>query len=314
MNILVTGANGFIGRRLCRALAAAGHSVRGAVRRPDRALPGVNVDWVTVGDIGPDTGWRPALEGIDAVVHLAARVHVLDETARDPLAAFRQVNVTGTAHLARTAAACGVRRLVHMSSIKVNGETTGPACGFTETDAPRPAEPYGISKWEAEQTLRRVEAETTLEVVVVRPPLVYGPGVGGNFRRLMHWVRRGVPLPFANVPNRRSLVGIDNLVDFVQCCLTHEAAAGATFVICDGEDLSTPELIRRLAHAMHRPARLFPLPFAPALAARMPRLYGSLVVDAGKARRVLGWSPVCAVDAGLAQTVQAYLAGKEAAP
>ncbi len=204
--VLVTGANGFIGRALCDVLAASGRRVRKAVRMPVPGLP----DAVAVGDIGPDTDWRTALEGVSGVVHLAARTHVLRETATDPLAEYRNINVAGTERLARSAAAGGVRRLVFVSSVKVNGERTEER-PFTEDGAPRPDDAYGVSKWEAEQALSRIAAETGLEVVVLRPPLVYGPGVKGNFLRLMNLVARGVPLPFGAVDNRRSFIYTGNL-------------------------------------------------------------------------------------------------------
>ena len=220
------------------------------------------------------------------------------ETANDPLAAFRRVNTLGTERLARQAAAAGVRRFVYVSSIQVNGNrTTGSA--FSECDVPKPHDPYAVSKWEAEQALYRVSAQTGLEMVVVRPPLVYGPGVKGNFLRLLQVIEHGLPLPLASVKNQRSLIGVRNLVDFLTLCVQYPAAAGETFLIADGEDVSTPELIRRLAQAMGRSARLWPCPVGPMrLAARaagkesaIERLCGSLTVDSAKARTLLSWTP-----------------------
>jgi nucleoside-diphosphate-sugar epimerase len=303
--VLVTGADGFIGRALGPALEASGYQVRAAVRTAGSA-PG---EAVVVGDIGPATDWREALRGADAVIHLAARVHVMRERASDPLAAFRHTNVEGTAQLARAAAAAGVRRLVYVSSVKVNGERT-TVRPFTEADPPAPEDDYGRSKWEAESVTRQVASGTGLELVVVRPCLVYGPGVKGNLRALLAALARGVPLPLGSVRNRRSLVGLDNLCGLLVRCVEQAAAAGESFLAADGEDLSTPEMVRALATGIGRPARLFPVPVplleaAGALAGRreaVERLTGSLQLDAGKARRVLGWVPTVGTVAGLQRT------------
>jgi nucleoside-diphosphate-sugar epimerase len=267
-----------------------------------------------VGDLDSQTDWNAALAGVDSVVHLAARVHVMHETERDPLAVFRQVNTYGTERLASQAAAAGVRRLVYVSTIKVNGEETVEA-PFSERDPPQPGDAYATSKWEAEQVLMRVSKSTGMEVVIVRPPLVYGPGVRGNFLGLMRLIDKGVPLPVGSCHNRRSLLGLDNFVDFLAACVDHPAAVGEIFVLSDGEDLSTPDLIRRLAAAMGRPARLLPIRSSLLrLAARMVgrpgiyrRLCGSLQVDSSHARRMLGWVPPQTVDAGLAVTAQAFM-------
>jgi nucleoside-diphosphate-sugar epimerase len=312
--VLVTGADGFVGRELCAALAAAGRRFRPAVRAPRAALE----DAAVVGDIGPATDWRRALESVDSVVHLAARTHVLRETAADPLAEYRRVNVAGTERLARTAAASGVRRLVFLSSVKVNGEASAGR-PFTEDDIPRPEDGYGISKWEAEQALARVAGETGLETVVLRPPLVYGPGVKGNFLRLMRWIARGVPLPLGAIENRRSLVYSGNLVDAIVRSLDAPAAAGRTYLVADGEDLSTPELVRRLARALGVQARVPAFPLAPiALAAALAgkraefaRLAGSLQVDSSRARRELDWRPRHSLSQGLAETAAWFLESGE---
>jgi UDP-N-acetyl-alpha-D-quinovosamine dehydrogenase len=303
--VLVTGANGFIGRALCETLVARGLGVRAAVRSP-AALPG---EVRSVGEIGPTTEWRRLLAHVDAVVHLAARVHVARETAADPLAAYRAVNVAGTARLAHECAAARVPRLVFVSSIKVNGERTRGA-PFTETDPPAPEDAYGVTKREAEDELRSIGAATGLEVVVVRPCLVYGPGVRGNLARLLGVIQRGVPLPLASVRNRRSMMGLANLSDLLIRCITHPRAAGETFLASDGADLSTPQLIGWLAEGVGRPARLLPVP--PrwlALAARVggataayERLCGSLQVDSSKARELLDWRPPVGVEDGLRET------------
>ncbi len=313
--VLVTGAGGFVGSGLCKALTAAGYRVRAATRGAG-SLPGGTIhEQVAVGEIGADTEWNRAVQGVDAIVHLAARVHVMRDQSQDPLAAYREVNTHGTERLARSAAKAGVRRFVYVSTIKVNGEATRTA-PFRDTDIPAPADPYGVSKYEAEQRLRRIGADTELQVVIVRPPLIYGPGVKGNFLSMMRVLQRGMPLPLASCMNRRSLIGLSNLTDLLVKCVTHPSAAGQVFVAADGEDLSTPELLRRTARALGRKARL--LPFPPAMlriaagAMGRPgvyeRLCGSLRVDASKARVLLGWRPPLTVDEELAHTARWFLA------
>jgi len=307
--VLVTGANGFIGRALCGVLAASGRRVRKAVRMPVPGLP----DAVVVGDIGPDTDWRTALEGVSGVVHLAARTHVLRETATDPLAAYRKINVSGTERLARSAAAGGIRRLVIVSSVKVSGERTEER-PFTEDGAPRPEDAYGVSKWEAEQSLSRIAAETGLEVVALRPPLVYGPGVKGNFLRLMNLVARGVPLPLGAVDNRRSLIYTGNLAGAIVKALDAPQAAGRTYLVSDGEDVSTPDLVRGLARALGVKPRLLSLPLSALdLGARLAgrraefvRLTSSLQVDSSRIQRELDWRPPFTLAQGLELTAKWY--------
>ena len=307
--VLVTGANGFIGRALCGVLAASGRRVRKAVRMPVPGLP----DAVVVGDIGPDTDWRTALEGVSGVVHLAARTHVLRETATDPLAAYRKINVSGTERLARSAAAGGIRRLVIVSSVKVSGERTEER-PFTEDGAPRPEDAYGVSKWEAEQALSRIAAETGLEVVALRPPLVYGPGVKGNFLRLMNLVARGVPLPLGAVDNRRSLIYTGNLAGAIVKALDAPQAAGRTYLVSDGEDVSTPDLVRGLARALGVKPRLLSLPLSALdLGARLAgrraefvRLTSSLQVDSSRIQRELDWRPPFTLAQGLELTAKWY--------
>ncbi|MGH8634622.1 MAG: UDP-glucose 4-epimerase family protein [Burkholderiales bacterium] len=305
--VLVTGANGFIGRALCDTLAASARRVRKALRMP---VPGLS-DAVAVGDIGPDTDWRAALEGVNGVVHLAARSHVLRETATDPLAEYRRINVAGTERLARSAAAGGIRRLVFLSSVKVNGERTEER-PYTEQDTLRPEDPYGVSKSEAEQALARIAAATGLKVAVLRPPLVYGPGVKGNFLRLMNFLARGVPLPLGAVDNRRSFIYAGNLAGAIVKALDAPQAAGRTYLVSDGEDVSTPDLVRRLARALGVKPRLLSLPLAAlglgaTLAgkrAEFARLTGSLQVDSSRIRRELDWEPRFSLAQGLAETAR----------
>jgi nucleoside-diphosphate-sugar epimerase len=271
------------------------------------------LETTSIGNIGPETNWADALTGIEAVVHLAARVHVLKESARNPLAEFRLVNVAGTERLARMAASAGVRRLVYVSSIKVNGEHTHEF-PFTEADTPGPQDAYGLSKWEAELALLKIAAETGLEVVIVRPPLVYGPGAGGNFLRMMDWVNRGFPLPLGSIHNSRSLIYLGNLVDALVTCVVDPRAAGNLFLVSDGEDVSTPDLIRRLAQAIERRPLL--IHFPPALlrlaglltgkSAEVERLLGSLRVDSSKIRRELRWTPPFSMMQGLRATATWY--------
>jgi nucleoside-diphosphate-sugar epimerase len=290
---LVTGANGFVGGEVVRQLRHQGMAVRLAVRQATGA------DEVSVGDIGPDTDWSAALVGVERVIHCAARVHQMDDRSTDPLAAFRRVNRDGTATLARQAAAAGAQRLVFLSSIKVNGETTKDRAPFTAEDEPAPQDPYGLSKWEAEQALHAIATETGLEVTVIRPPLVYGRGVRANFARMMSWVARGRPLPFGLCRNQRSLVAVTNLASLAIAASRHPAGAGATLLASDGETVSVRDLLGRIGTAFGRPARLFPVP--PALLrlagsltgqrAAIDRLCDPLIVDGAPTRQLLGWHP-----------------------
>jgi nucleoside-diphosphate-sugar epimerase len=262
--------------------------------------------------LAADADFRHMLAGVDAVVHLAARVHIMEERAADPLAAFRAVNTSGTLNLARQAAETGVRRFVFVSSVKVNGEETTPGSPFRHDDLPNPEDPYGISKREAEDGLLELAAQSGMDVVIVRPPLVYGPGVKANFAAMMRAVQRGLPLPLGAVThNRRSLVALDNLVDLLITCLDHPAAANQTFLVSDGEDLSTADLLRWLGRAMNKPARLFPVP-VPLLRAGAAllgkrdvarRLLGNLQIDISHTRETLGWTPPITVDEGLRRAV-----------
>ncbi len=298
--VLVTGANGFIGERLCRDLLAAGHDVRGARRAGHTGGP-AGVDYETIADIDAATDWRASLRDVDSVVHTAARVHVLRETAADPLAAFRRVNVEGSLALARQAAAAGVKRIVFLSSIGTIPFAAGAA----------PQQPYQQSKWEAEQALRALCGGSGLQLVVLRPPLVYGAGAPGNFGRLVRAIAKGLPLPLGGIENRRSFIYVGNLSAAVLRCLEHPGAAGRVFSVSDGEAVSTPELARRIGGNLQRPARVF---WAPpgllALALRLSgrretveRLFGSQVVDNGEIAACLNWRPPFSLDAGLREAL-----------
>ena len=304
--VLVTGASGFVGAAVRRRLAnETNWSVRACSRTPP-ATEGPDAEWVTGGDLSAATEWQPLLSDVDVVVHLAARVHVMSSSAGDT-GSYQLVNVQGTRRLAEQAAAAGVRRFVFLSSVKVHGE----AGRFTEDSPMDPADPYGVSKRDAEAALRDVGRCTGLEVAIIRSPLVHGPGVKANFRSLMNAVHRGRPLPFASIANRRSLVGVDNLADLIAVCVQHPKAASEAFLVSDGEDVSTPELVRRMAAAAGCSARLLPVPAsilrtAAAVLGRsaaMDRLTGSLTVDISKARRVLEWVPPVPLDEGLRRAV-----------
>lgn len=313
MKVLVTGADGFVGSHLRSALEARGHAVLRAVRTSARGGRNPNE---FVASIGPQTQWWEALAGIDVVVHLAARVHVMRECRSDALTAFREVNVDGTRRLARQAAERGVRRFVFVSSVKVLGEVTSGAA-FSDTSVPTPADAYGISKREGEDALREVARDTELEVVILRPPLVYGPAVKANFQRMLRWIDRGIPLPLAAVRNRRSLVYVGNLVDAVLQCLDHSAATGRTFLVDDGDPVSTPQLLREIGDALGRSARLFPVPpallrWGAGLVGRgddAARLLGDLVVDSSGIRTALGWRPPFSRREGLAATAAWFRSG-----
>ena len=306
MRTLLTGASGFVGAALMRRLRADGSDVLTLARAPVARLP-TATPTVCVGEPWDTADFYAALAGVTHVVHLAARVHVMRDTVADPLTAFRAVNVQGTLNLARQAAAAGVRRFVFISSVKVNGEHTLPGHLFGADDEPLPVDAYGISKMEAESGLRELAAKTGMEVVIIRPPLVYGPGVKANFAALMRAVQRGWPLPLGAIHNRRSLVAVDNLVDFILTCAALPEAANQTFLVSDGHDLSTTELVRGLAHAARVPARLLPVPVwalraGAALFGKrdaVERLCSNLQVDISKARRLLDWAPPVSVEEGL---------------
>lgn len=311
--VLLTGATGFVGKGIMETLVIKGYSVVAAVRQSPENVPlAVQVNHIDALDGA--TNWRSSLEGVDCVIHSAARVHVMNESAEDPLAAFRTVNVEGTLNLARQSVAAGVKRFIFISSIKVNGEATRKGQPFTSDDLPAPADPYGMSKLEAENGLLELAGQTGLEVVIIRSVLVYGPGVKGNFRAMIKWLDKGIPLPLGAIDNRRSLVALGNLTDLVETCVGHPSAANQIFLVSDGDDFSTSGLLRGMARALGRPARLFPIPGAllkccAALLGKQvvwQRICGSLQVDIGKTRDLLGWTPPISLEAALESTAREY--------
>jgi nucleoside-diphosphate-sugar epimerase len=311
LNILVTGASGFVGEALVfRLLIDKTFSVTAAARGATR-LHGLCP--VEPFDLTKPTLLR-CLSTVQVVIHAAARVHVMNENAIDPLAEFRKVNVEGTLRLARQAAASGVRRFIFISSIKVNGESTKLGKPFTADDCSNPSDPYGVSKFEAETALQQLACETGMEVVIIRPPLIYGPGVKANFLNMLSWLDKGVPLPLGAIRNQRSLVCLANLVSLVITCIDHPRAANQTFLVSDGEDLSTTQLLRRLSRALGKPARLLPLPegllkLVAAMLGKQAfahRLCGSLQVDISKNLHVLGWKPPINMDRAMLQTAGHY--------
>lgn len=314
MRVLLTGASGFVGRAVQAVLLVdRAHVLRSALRQLPTEQP-VDLHVCAAPTLGADADWRQALSEIEVVIHCAARVHVMSEDAVDPLKEFRRVNVEGTLCLARQAVEAGARRFIFVSSIKVNGESTLLGRPFCAESKPEPMDPYGISKLEAEEGLRELARETGLEVVIIRPPLVYGPGVKANFLSMMRWLSKGVPLPLGAISNRRSLVALDNLVDLIAICIEHPAAANQTFLVSDGEDLSTSQLLRRMALALGKPAHLLPVPArllesgAGLLGQKnlAQRLCGSLQVDISKTQNLLNWSPPVGVDEALRRTAESF--------
>lgn len=312
---LVTGGSGFVGRALINRLTLiAGSTVIAPVRNVATKFP-VGVRSIPFTNLDATFNWSDELKDVDCVVHAAARVHVMNDVSADPLTAFRKVNVEATLNLARQAAASGTKRFIFISSIKVNGEGAEPGTVYRADDVPAPIDPYGVSKLEAEQGLKELAAVTGMEVVIIRPVLVYGPGVKANFLSMMRWLYRGVPLPFGAVHNQRSLVAIDNLVDLIVTCSDHPAAANQVFLVSDGEDVSTTQLLRKLAGALGKPARLLPIPVwlmrgAAALLGKRAlsdRILGSLQVDISKNRQLLGWTPPVTLDKALSLTAQHFL-------
>lgn len=311
MMILLTGSSGFVGKSVLKTAQQRSIRVRPVFRSTDSAKG--YPEAVLVFGLDGATDWSQALKGVDVVIHAAARAHIMSEKTIDPMTEYQRVNVEGTLNLARQAAALGVRRFVFISSIKVNGEATAPGHSFTADDSPAPEDAYAVSKAEAELHLEKVSQKTGMELTIIRPPLIYGPGVKGNFASLISWVRRGLPLPLGGVSqNRRSLVGLDNLVDLILVCAEHPKAANQIFLVSDGEDLSTTELLRRIGSALNKQARLLWVPtailsiIAGLLGKKLiaQRLLGSLQVDISKTSKLLGWKPSVAVDEGLRRAVE----------
>ncbi len=308
--IVVTGADGFIGRVLVERLRQSGRDVVPVTRA---LLAKLSASAIPV-DLAAFAHWHPLLEGSDTVVHLAGRAHVVRETASDPLAEFRRANVAGTERLLEAAVERKLRRFIFVSSIGVLGNDSGRRA-FAATDPERPVESYARSKWEAEQRVRALTAGSATEFVIVRPPLVYGPRVKGNFLRLLGLVNRGMPLPFAGLEARRSFLGVENVCSLLGACIDHPAAAGQSLLAADGEDVTLPELLAAIGRGLGRPARLFHAPWGmveglATLARRrddLARLTGSLRVDDRETRRLLGWTPGVRFDAGIRAMAEWYL-------
>jgi len=312
--VLITGASGFIGSALCLRILAEGWQVRGTFRSESDVSRSPNgVKAFSIRTIDSDTKWNGVLAGIDTVVHLAARAHIMDDVSSDPLAEYRKINVEGTKCLALAAAKAGVKRFIFISSIKVNGE--GRAAAYTEEDEEAPEDPYGVSKWEAEQELHKISRTTGIEIVILRPPLVYGPGVKANFYNLLKFVDRKFPVPLASANNQRSFIYLGNLIDAIITCINHPKAADETFLICDGENVSTPELIKKIATALGKSARLFHIPlFLMKIAGKLigksgaiERLIGTLIIDHDKIRKKMEWKPPYTMEYGLKETAKWYI-------
>ncbi len=314
MRVLLTGASGFVGQALLTTLRKESRETVVSLRYPSTVVP-EEIPRYVLGDISALTDWSSALETVDIVIHTAARVHVMKDQSADSLTHFRNTNTWATLNLARQAADSGVKRFIFLSSIKVNGETTLPGKPFQPDDCFVPTDPYALSKYEAEQGLLKLAVATAMEVVIIRPPLVYGPGVKANFAAMMKWLNKGIPLPLGAVHNQRSLVALDNLVSFISHCIEHPKAANEIFLISDGEDVSTTQLLQKVAEALGKKSRLVPVPvswmrFAAKLLGKEAvanRLFGSLQVDISKARELLGWEPVITMEAQLKKTAEAFL-------
>ncbi|MBT4938186.1 MAG: SDR family oxidoreductase [Rhodospirillaceae bacterium] len=307
--ILITGATGFVGQAVCKKLREGGHMLTGTTRTPDQGAGPERVPLYHIPEIGPDTDWSQAVSGADIVIHLAARVHVMKDRSPDPLADYRNVNTAGTRKLAQQAAAAGVKRFVFISTIKVAGENS-PVSGFTEDDHAMPEDPYGVSKWEAEQALADISRSTGLEVVILRPPLVYGPGVKGNFLSLFEAINKNRVLPLGAIQNHRSFLSVFNLADAIATAAEHPNAAGQTFFVADEHVISTPDLVRKIAAALDTKPRLLNFPlgllkiagFLTGKSAAVQRVAGSLTVNTRRIQTQLNWHPPVSMEDGLKET------------
>ena len=317
MKICLTGSTGFVGRKLCSYLLEKSHEIIAPVRNQNlTSFPShKNLKFIYVGDEGNTKDYSKSLTQTDLVIHCAARAHVMKESKNDPLRSYRKVNVDDTLNLAKQAASYGVKRFIFLSSIKVNGEHTLPFQSFNHDDIPKPEDPYGISKFEAEEGLREIANKTQIEIVIIRAPLIYGEEVKGNFLRLLELTSKGIPLPFANINNKRSLVGIDNLIDLIYCCVNHPKAAGEVFLVSDDKSISTTELIKKINETMGKSLKLFPIPvFIFKLLGRLigkskeiDRLFGSLTINISHTCDLLDWKPKFSLDYNLKKTVNWYL-------
>jgi len=315
--ILITGATGFVGQAVCKKLREGGHMLTGTTRTPDQGAGPERVPLYHIPEIGPDTDWSQAVSGADIVIHLAARVHVMKDRSPDPLADYRNVNTAGTRKLAQQAAAAGVQRLVFISTIKVAGENS-PASGFNEDDPPMPEDPYGVSKWEAEQALADISRSTSLEVVILRPPLVYGPGVKGNFLSLFEAINKNRVLPLGAIQNHRSFLSVFNLADAIATAAEHPNAAGQTFFVADEHAISTPDLVRKIAAALDTKPRLINFPlgllkiagFLTGKSAAVQRVAGSLTVNTRRIQTQLNWHPPVLMEDGLKETADWFKSKK----
>lgn len=319
MEIVLTGMSGFVGQALLPRLLNKEYNVRAAVRNLNKTLAG-QVSLFPIDNICKNQNWKIVVTGADTVIHCAARVHIMDDSSSSPLDEFREVNTYGTLNLAQQAADAGVKRFIFISSIKVNGESTELRFPFKPDDTFIPIDPYGLSKYEAEMGLRKIAQETGMEIVIIRPPLVYGPNVKANFASMMKWVYKGLPLPLGGLKNnKRSFVSIDNLVDLIITCIDHPKAGNRTFLVSDNDDVSTTRLLQNMATALSVPIRLIPVPASwfnvasrifgkPAIA---QRLCGSLQVDTSQTKDILGWTPPQTMEQGFRKTAEAFLKNKE---
>lgn len=316
MKICVTGALGFIGYKLCNQLLKKTYDITAPIRKISPSIINTNkkINFFEIGNIDCSSNWSNALDGVDCVIHCASRAHYTKEET-DKLETYRKVNVEGTKKLAKQAVDKGVKRFVYLSSIKVNGESTSDYKSFKHNDTPCPEDSYGISKWEAEQALWEISDRTGLEIVIIRPPLVYGEGVKGNFLRLLNLINKNIPLPFGKIDNHRSIMGLDNLIDVIICTINHKRAAGETFLVSDNEYISTPELIKKLGKNLGKKPLLIPIPISLIRLlgnvirkkSELDRLLGSLKIDNSRTREILDWKPLMSTDEALLKTTQWYL-------